>query len=40
MEGLRKTKTLNNEGAQEKNEFKQDRENATLNRWSEKNTHG
>ena len=36
MEGVRKTKILNSEGAQEKNEFKQDRQNATLNRWAEK----
>ena len=36
MEGVRKTKILNSEGAEEKKEFKQDRQNATLNRWSEK----
>ena len=35
MEGVRKTKILNSEGATEKNEFKQDRKNAPLNRWSE-----
>ena len=35
MEGVTKTKILNSEGAQEKNEFKHDRKNATLNRWSE-----
>ena len=40
MEGVRKTKILNSEGAQEKNEFKQDRQNATLNRWAEKKMHG
>ena len=39
MEGVRKTKILNSEGAQEKNEFKQGRQNATLmgrekNAWS------
>ena len=33
----RKTKTLNSEGAKEKNEFKEDRQNAALNRWKEKN---
>ena len=32
MEGVRKTKILNSEGAQEKKEFKQHRQNATLNR--------
>ena len=32
----RKTKTLNSEGAKEKNEFKEDRQNAALNRWKEK----
>ena len=38
MEGVhvRKTKILNSERAQEKSEFKQDRQNATLNRWAEK----
>jgi len=30
------SKILNSEEAQENNEFKQDRQNATLNRWSEK----
>ena len=40
MEGVRKTKILNSERAQEKNEFKQDRQNATLNRWAEKKMHG
>ena len=34
------SKTLNSEGAQENNEFKQDRQNATLNRWSEKKMYG
>ena len=33
----RKTKILNSEGAREKNEFKEDRQNAALNRWKEKN---
>ena len=33
MEAVRETKILNSEGALEKNEFKQDRQNATLNRW-------
>ena len=37
-EAVRKTKLLNSEGAQENNEFKQDKENATLNDLSEKNT--
>ena len=36
MEVVRKTKILNSEGAKEKNEFKQDRQNAALNRWTEK----
>lgn len=36
MEGVRKAKILNSEGAQVKNEFKQDRQNATLDRWSDK----
>ena len=45
MEVVRKTKNLNSEGAKEKNEFKQDRQNAALNRWTEKkkctvNLHG
>ena len=45
MEVVRKTKILNSEGAKEKNEFKQDRQNAALNRWTEKkkctvNLHG
>ena len=39
MEGVRKTKILNSEGAQEEKAFKQDRQNATLNRWSEKKMH-
>ena len=33
MEGVRKTKILNSEEAQEKSEFKQDRQNANLDRW-------
>ena len=40
MEVVRKTKILNSEGAKEKNEFKQDRQNAALNRWAEKKTRG
>ena len=35
-EAVRKTELLNSEGAQENNEFKQDKENATLNNLSEK----
>ena len=35
---------MNSEGAREKNEFKEDRQNAALNRWKEKkcmvNLHG
>ena len=34
MEVVRKTKILNSGGAKEKNEFKQDRQNAALNRWT------
>ena len=30
----RKIKILDSEGAKEKNEFKRDRQNASLNRWS------
>ena len=40
MEGVRKTKILNGDGAQEKKEFKQDRQTVTLNGWSEKKMHG
>ena len=40
MEGVRETKILNIGGAQEKNEFTKDRQNATSNRWSEKKMHG
>ena len=36
MEEVRKTKILNSGGAKEKNEFKQDRQNAALDRWTEK----
>ena len=36
MEVVRKTKILNSGGAKEKNEFKQDRQNAALDRWTEK----
>ena len=37
MAGLRKIKFFYSEGAKEKNEFKRERQNATLNRWKEKN---
>ena len=37
MAGVRKIKILDSEGAKEKNEFKNDRQNASLNRWEEKN---
>lgn len=40
MEVVRKTKILNSEGAKEENEFKQDIQNAALNRWTEKKMHG
>ena len=40
MKVVRKTKIHNNEGAKEKNEFKQDRQNAALNRWAEKKMCG
>ena len=36
MAGVRKIKILDSEGAKEKNEFKRDRQNASLNRWKEK----
>ena len=36
MAGVRKIKILDSEGAKEKNEFKRDRQNASLNRWTEK----
>ena len=37
MEVVReRRKFFNSEGAKEKNEFKEDRQNATLNRWKEK----
>ena len=36
MAGVRKIKILDTEGAKEKNEFKRDRQNASLNRWKEK----
>ena len=35
LDGARKTKILNSEGAQEKDEFKRERQNATFIRWSE-----
>ena len=35
--GVRKIKILDSEGAKEKNQFKRDRQNASLNRWKEKN---
>ena len=31
---------MNSEGAEEKNEVKQDRQNATLNKWTEKKMRG
>ena len=37
MAGVRKIKILDSEGAKEKNEFKGDRQNASLNKWKEKN---
>ena len=37
MAVVRKIKILDSEGAKEKNEFKRDRQNASLNRWKEKN---
>ena len=40
MEGVRKTKILTSGGALEMNKFKQDRQNATLNRRAEKKMHG
>ena len=40
MEGVRKTKILNSEGAQGKNEFNQGRKNAPFDRYSEKKIHG
>ena len=40
MKVVRKTKIHNSEGAKEKNEFKQDRQNAALNRWAEKKMCG
>ena len=33
MAGVRKIKILDTEAAKEKNEFKRDRQNASLNRW-------
>ena len=36
MAGVRKIKILDSEGAKEKNEFKRDRQNASLNRCREK----
>ena len=33
MAGVRKIKILDSEGTKEKNEFKRDRQNASLNRW-------
>ena len=40
MAGVRKIKILDSEGAKEKNEFKRDRQNASLNRWTEKKMYG
>ena len=36
MAGVRKINFLDCQGAKEKNEFKRDRQNASLNRWTEK----
>ena len=36
MAGIRKIKILDSEGAKEKNEFKRDRQSASLNSWKEK----
>ena len=36
MAGVKKIKILYSEGAKEKNEFKRERQNASLNRWKEK----
>ena len=36
MTGIRKIKIFYSEGAKEKNEFKRERQNASLNRWKEK----
>ena len=35
MAGIRKKKSFHTEEAKEKNEFKRDRQNASLNRWKE-----
>ena len=40
MAGVKKIKILDSEEAKEKNKFKRDRENASLNRWKEKKMHG
>ena len=40
MAGVRKIKILDSEVAKEKNEFKRDRQNASLNRWKEKISAG
>ena len=40
MAGVRKIKILDSEEAKEKNKFKRDEENASLNRWKEKKIHG
>ena len=37
MAEVRRTKILDSEGAKDKNKFKRDRQNASLNRWKEKN---
>ena len=36
MAGIKKLKILDSKGAKEKNKFKRDRKNASLNRWKEK----
>ena len=40
MTEVRKIKILNSEGGKEKNEFKRDRQNASLNRWKGKKMYG
>ena len=40
MAGVRKIKFFYSEGAKEKNEFKRERQNASLNRWKEKKMYG
>ena len=40
MAGIRKIKIFYSEGAKEKNEFKRERQNASLNSWKEKKMYG